>query len=89
MYAMIVGLMEKTENKEDSMDIQIRLNLKHILISKGITQKELSQMTGIREAAISAMCNNYGISINKEHISLIIKALKINDMNEIIQIIIH
>lgn len=70
------------------MNIQIRLNLKHILISKGISQKELSQMTGIREAAISAMCNNYGTSINKEHLSLIIKALKIHDINEIIQIII-
>lgn len=51
--------------------IQMRL---HVLIAeKRITQRELSEATGIRQPTISAYCNETYKHIVKEHIEILCK----------------
>lgn len=50
-----------------------------------ITQLKLSEMTGIRQAAISEIVNNRRDTINKIHLETICKALDITDFNEILE----
>jgi putative transcriptional regulator len=66
--------------------MKIRVKLAEILHSRGLTQKELAEMTGIRTAAISELYNNQRTSINKEHIEKIADALGITDISELIEI---
>ena len=65
----------------------IKLTIKEILIRKGITQRELAQMVNLREATISEMVNNSRKTINKEHLILVMKALKVNDLHDVIKLI--
>lgn len=64
--------------------VQVYLKLKEVLKGRGITQKELAEMTGIRPTTISEMVNNQRSTINKEHLGKIIEVLKIEDIREII-----
>ncbi|MBC8537428.1 helix-turn-helix transcriptional regulator [Christensenellaceae bacterium NSJ-63] len=41
------------------MTTSISFKLKQLLAVKGITQKQLAELTGIRPPTISAMCNNH------------------------------
>lgn len=65
----------------------IRLKLKEVLESRGITQKELSSITGINEATISSMCRDTGTSINKNRLAKIMDALGVKEISEIIEYI--
>lgn len=67
--------------------LQFRMKLKQILDNKGIQQKELAKMAGIREATISEIVNDVRISYNKEHLLKIMEALKIEDLNDILEVI--
>lgn len=62
----------------------MRVKLKEIIEERGITQLKLSEMTGIRQAAISEIVNNRRDTINKGQIETICKALEITDFNEIL-----
>jgi putative transcriptional regulator len=64
----------------------VEVKLKEILAEKGITQKQLAEMTGIRPAAISELYNNQRKTINKEHLSKIAEALGINDISQLLTI---
>lgn len=66
--------------------MEITIKLKDILKEKNITQKELAEMTGLREATISELANNSRNAINKDHLILIMKALNITDLNRIINL---
>ncbi|GAB0170568.1 helix-turn-helix transcriptional regulator [Lysinibacillus sp. CTST325] len=68
--------------------MEVRLKLKKILTERGITQKELSQKTGLRQNAISEMVNNQRSTINREQLAAICKTLEITDMNEIFELIL-
>jgi len=68
--------------------LEVRLKLKKILTDRRITQKELSQKTGLRQNAISEMVNNQRSTINREQLALICKTLEITDMNEIFELIL-
>lgn len=59
----------------------IRSHLKDILKLKGISQIELSKMTGIRPSTITDIISNTKSSINIKHTLAIANALEIRDLN--------
>jgi len=67
--------------------MKLRIQLDEVLKRRGLTQKELAEMTGIRPAAISELYNNQRKSINREHIEKIANALDIDDINEILTLV--
>ena len=62
------------------------LKLKEVLERKGISQKELSRMTGIREGTISELVNDSRSVYNKKHLITIMQALNIVDLNDILEL---
>lgn len=65
----------------------IRIKLQEIINERGITQKQLSEITKLRPTTISELCNNLRTSINREHLEKVMIALGIKDMSEIIEYI--
>lgn len=62
----------------------MRVKLKEVMEERGLTQLKLSEMTGIRQAAISEIANNRRDTINKAQLETICKVLGIIDFNEIL-----
>ncbi|MEH7116945.1 helix-turn-helix transcriptional regulator [Neobacillus vireti] len=69
------------------MKLMFRMKLREVLERKGISQKELAEATGLREATISELVNDSRSAYNKKHILAIMEALKIEDLNEILEVI--
>lgn len=65
----------------------IRINLKSILHERGITQRELAEAAGLREASISDFANNSRASLHKENFASICATLGITDLNEILKLV--
>lgn len=65
------------------MNYRIRIKIKDVLESRKMTQKELSQLSGVREATISDIVRGTRTVINFEHLSKIAEALKVTDIREI------
>lgn len=64
----------------------IEVKLKKIIEDRGISQKQLAEMTSIRPNAISEIVNNQRSTINREQLAVICKALEITDMNEMFEV---
>ncbi|MEC0209545.1 helix-turn-helix transcriptional regulator [Paenibacillus ehimensis] len=65
---------------------KVRCNLKAILEERGMEQKELAQITGIREATISELCRDINKMFPRTVIDKIADALQIDDLNLLISI---
>jgi len=63
----------------------INIRLKEVLAAKGMTQKDLSEATGLRPTTISEMARNNRTTINKEHLESVMKALDVKEISEIIE----
>lgn len=63
----------------------VRTKLKEIMKERNITQTQLSEMSGIRQGAISEMVRDIKDTINKRHLAKIMAALEITDFNEILE----
>lgn len=63
--------------------------LKKVLEDKGMTQKELAEITGIREATISEIANNSRNVVNKVHLGKIMDALNLTDLNDILVVTVE
>ncbi|MFD2869060.1 helix-turn-helix domain-containing protein [Kurthia populi] len=63
----------------------INIKLKQLLKEKGMTQKELSEKTGLYPTIISEMVRNTRTTINKEHLEAVMKVLGVTDISEIIE----
>lgn len=61
----------------------INFKLKELLIKRGITQKQLSELTGLHESTLSDISRDQRSVINKNHLELIMEALQIDDFNEL------
>lgn len=68
------------------MEYTVRIRLKELLEKRGIKQKQLAEMTGIRESTISDICRESRTVMNFEHISKIAKALNITDISDLIEL---
>ena len=69
------------------MTVRIELRLKELLDERGITQKKLAEMTGIRPAAISNLSRGFIERINIDHLERIAECLNIRDMNKLVAIV--
>ena len=67
-------------------ELELTVKLKEILDARGLNQKQLAEMTGLTTTVISEMATNRRTAVNREHITKIITALEITDMNEIFEI---
>lgn len=79
----LAALYNEEETPKDKL--RIHIYLKDVLKRKGVSQKELAEMTGIRPAAISELANNMRSSINREHIEIIAEALNLQRLDELIR----
>lgn len=68
------------------MSYCVKLRIKELLEEKGITQKKLAEMAGIRESTISDIVRGTRTVINFEHLGKIATALEINDIRKIISL---
>lgn len=66
-------------------DIVVRFKLDELLIERGITQKDLAEITGLRQATISKCINMDRISINLGHLVTFMLALQITDITDILE----
>lgn len=64
------------------MEIYVRLN--EILEKMNMTQKQLADITELRPATISEICNNQRSALNKQHLVKIMQALDIDDISDLI-----
>ncbi|MEC1177312.1 helix-turn-helix transcriptional regulator [Metasolibacillus meyeri] len=66
--------------------MELTVKLKEVLSTRGMTQIELAEKTGLTRTVISELATNRRTSVNREHITKVIQALEIVDMNEIFEI---
>lgn len=66
------------------MSYAVKIKLKDLIEEKGITQKKLSELSGVRESTISDIVRGTRTVINFEHLSKIAEALEVTDIREII-----
>lgn len=66
------------------MMVILKVRLKEVLNERQMTQKELSELSGVRPNAISELSNNVRESINRNHIGKIAKALNLTDPSELL-----
>ena len=62
----------------------VKLKVKEVLEKRGLSQKKLAEMSGIRESTISDIVRGTRTVINFEHLSKIAKALEVTDIRELI-----
>jgi putative transcriptional regulator len=62
-----------------------KLKIRDILRDKNMTQKELAELAGIREATLSEMASNSRSVINKVHLAKIMDALDITKLEDILE----
>ena len=65
------------------MGYAVKLKIKDLLEKRGITQKELSKLTGIRESTISEIVREGKTVLNFEHMARIAEALQVTDIREL------
>ena len=68
------------------MSYCVKLRIKELLEEKGITQKKLAEMAGIRESTISDIVRGTRTVIDFEHLGKIATALKIDDIRKLIDL---
>ncbi|GGF86561.1 helix-turn-helix domain-containing protein [Paenibacillus aceti] len=66
--------------------VSIVIKVQEILDERDMSQKQLAEMTGLRRAAVSEICNNLRTSINRDHLEKIAEALKLNDISQLIEL---
>lgn len=59
------------------------IKIDDLLKERGITQKDLAQMTGMRVGTISEIINGKGISLNKVQLFAIMAALRVKSINDL------
>lgn len=66
---------------------RVKLRVNELLTKHNLTQAQLSELTNIRQAAISQLSRGFVSRVSIEHIERIANALNIDDINEILTII--
>ncbi|WP_178023063.1 helix-turn-helix transcriptional regulator [uncultured Paenibacillus sp.] len=67
--------------------VKAELVVKNLLKERGLTQKELSKLTGMREATVSRLARGFVDRVELEQISKIANALNITDISEILKLV--
>lgn len=67
----------------------VRLKVKELLDTRGMTQKKLAELSGIRESTISDIVRGTRTVINFEHLAKIAEALDIDDIRDLIELTVE
>jgi transcriptional regulator with XRE-family HTH domain len=67
-------------------EAELVIKIDELLKERGLTQKDLALMTGMRVGTISEIVNGKGISFNKIQLLAIMTALRVTDISQIIEI---
>lgn len=62
------------------------IKIDELLKERGITQKDLAQMTGMRVGTVSELVNGKGISLNKVQLLAIMVALRVTNLSDIYEV---
>lgn len=81
-----IVINENTDD-EDPKIVVVEFRLKEFLMKRGIKQKELAQMAGIRPNVVTNICRNYSERLSIEHVGKIATALGITDIREIMTLV--
>ncbi|MED1789043.1 helix-turn-helix transcriptional regulator [Brevibacillus laterosporus] len=68
------------------MSTIVRLNIDKILKEYNLSQDQLANLSGVRQAAISEMSRNKRAKIELAHLEKIAKALNITDISKLISL---
>lgn len=75
-------------NGESQMnDYRVVLKVKEIINDRGMTQKELSELTGLRPNTVSMLVRGYVERLSLSHVQRIANFLDITDIREIIDLL--
>lgn len=75
-----------TDKQPIKITRKVRINIDKLLKDRGLTQKELSDLTDVRQAAISNLRRGFVERISIDHMERIASALDIDDINDIISL---
>lgn len=75
-----------TDKQPIKITRKVRINIDKLLKDRGLTQKELSDLTDVRQAAISNLRRGFVDRISIDHMERIASALDIDDINDIISL---
>lgn len=84
MYEAINSNIAKDMDKLGTIEVVCLLDDR--LKERGLTQKEFSRLTGLREATISNWINLKKLNINIGHLVIMMTALQITDITELFKI---
>lgn len=79
-------LRKRAEEEPDRDPIVVVLKIGDAISSRGLTQKQVAEMTGIRPAAISALSRGFIDRLTLDHLAKIAEALHIGDIRELIDL---
>lgn len=80
-------LQERRDNGEMDRDpIVVVLKIGDAIKNRGLNQKQVAEMTGIRPAAISALSRGFVDRLTLDHLAKIAEALDIGDIRELIDL---
>lgn len=68
------------------MSYHVKLRVRELLEERGMTQKKLAELAGVRESTISDIVRGARTVINFEHLAKIATALEVSDIREIINL---
>ncbi|MEH7117246.1 helix-turn-helix transcriptional regulator [Neobacillus vireti] len=80
MNDVVIGTAQYLE------DADLIIKIDDLLHERGITQKDLAMMTGMRVGTISEIVNGKGISFNKVQLTAIMVALRVYNYSDIIEV---
>lgn len=66
--------------------LKIKIRLKEVLKNRGITQKQLEEMSGVPQARISKLCSDDRKEVNLYMLEKIADALGIKDISILMQL---
>lgn len=68
------------------MKTELYVRLAELLEERGMTQRQLVDLTGLRPATVSELANNLRTTIHRSHITKIADALGIEDIRQLIEL---
>lgn len=83
-HSLMNDVVLNTASVMDSAFFLIKLEDR--LKERGMTQKELAQLTGIRVGTVSEWINGKNISINKVQLIAIMSALRLTSVSDILEV---
>lgn len=75
------------EEEYQNEPLVVELYINQALKRRGLNQKQLAEMTGIRPAAISQLCRGFVDRLNLDHIGRIGTALRVESIEEIVRLV--